>query len=402
MGGNPFTLSIPQADLELLRKKLEVTRLPDELDGAGWDYGVPLADVRRLVARWKDGFDWRATEATINQLPQFTRDIEVDGFGSLNIHYIHQKSQVENAIPLLFVHGWPGSFLEASKLLPLLTAKSPENPSFHMVVPSLPNFGFSDGIKKKGFALDAYAETLHKLMIALGYNEYVVQGGDWGTHITSKLAQLYGPKYVKARHTNYLFVAAPTFLSNPFLWLEHLVTPYTDREKSGFKRNTWFEKKSFGYNVEQATQPQTIGYSLADSPAGLLAWMYEKLRNWSDNYPWTDDEILTFVSIYWFSRAGPAASVRIYYESTTKQDYSRTVRSTVPLGLSHFPKEIEVYPSTWARTQGNVVFESFHDTGGHFAAHEQPEKLAGDLCKMFGKGGPAFGVVPGKNGYNPV
>lgn len=174
----PFTLSVPEADLELLRKKLELVRLPDELDGANWDYGAPLADIKRLVTHWKDSYDWRKSESEINKLPMFTRDIEVDGHGALNIHYIHQKSEVKNAIPLLFVHGCtfmlfcvsearayfflflgPGDFLEVRKMLPLLTAKSEGNPSFHVVALSLPGFGFSEAPKKPGFAGAQYAEV---------------------------------------------------------------------------------------------------------------------------------------------------------------------------------------------------------------------------------------------------
>lgn len=400
MSESPFTISITEADLEFLRKKLEVTRLPDELDGAGWDYGVPLADVRRLVERWKSGFDWRASEATINQLPQFTRNIEIEGFGTLNIHYVHQKSDVKNAIPLLFIHGWPGSFLEVTKILPLLTVKSAEYPSFHVVALSLPNFGFSEGVKQKGFGMSAYAETANKLMLALGYDEYVTQGGDWGSHISDIMSQKYAKTHLKARHINYFAVSPPTFSSHPRLWFEHLITPYTEANHSGFKRTSWFKSKGSGYSYEQSTQPQTLGYSLADSPVGLLAWIYEKLHNWTDEYPWTDDEILTWVSIYWFSRAGPAASLRIYYETKQNKDFRGKMYSTIPLGLSYFPKELRVAPSTWGRKLGNMVHESFHDVGGHFAAHEQPDKLAGDLRTMFGKGGPAYGVVSGKSGFD--
>ena len=173
----PFKLSVPDSEIELLRKKLELTRLPDELEDAGWDYGVPLARVKRLVEHWKDGYDWRKAEAEINTLPQFTRDIEVEGFGALNIHYVHQRSTVENAIPLLFIHGCkcqrphleklqsdyelgPGHFLEVKKVLPLWTAaESDKQPSFHVVALSLPNFGFSEAPKKKGFGGHQYAEV---------------------------------------------------------------------------------------------------------------------------------------------------------------------------------------------------------------------------------------------------
>lgn len=224
MAEQPFTLHVPDSELEYLKKKLELTRFPDELEGAAWDYGVPLSDVKRLVARWTEGFDWRASEAHINTFPQFTRDIEVEGHGTLNIHYVHKKSELEGAIPLMFVHGCqlfflfpynsltcllflgPGHFMEVSKILPLLTAVSPDQPSFHVVAFSLPGYGWSDAPKKPGFAAKQFAEVGHKLMLSLGYKEYgwssiaslvgsaaidsiipsVTQGGDWG-HIVSYL-----------------------------------------------------------------------------------------------------------------------------------------------------------------------------------------------------------------------
>ncbi|KAL6300107.1 alpha/beta-hydrolase [Sparassis latifolia] len=392
----PFKVSVPDADIDLLHKKLELVRLPDELDDAGWDYGVPLTDIRRLVEYWKNGFDWRKAEAEINEVPQFTRDIDVEGFGTLNIHYVHEKSTEENAIPLLFVHGWPGHFLEARKILPLLTTVSPEHPSFHVVALSLPSFGFSEAPKKKGFSGLQYAEVAHKLMLALGYNEYVVQGGDWGFFIAKTMASQYGNNGLKAWHTNSPFAGPPTLLANPLLFLSNMITPWTAAERAGLQRTMWFRKKGNGYFQEQSTQPQTIGYSLADSPVGLLAWIYEKLVNWTDSYPWTDDEVLTWISVYWFSRAGPAASVRIYYEvmaAASKQ------WSPVPLGLSYFPKELVVGRKSWTRTLGHVVFDAEHDRGGHFAAFERPEDLASDVRRMFAKGGPAYGVVPGKLGY---
>ncbi|KAI0734749.1 Alpha/Beta hydrolase protein [Fomitopsis betulina] len=400
MAEQPFTLAVPDADLEVLRKKLDIARWPDELENAGWEYGAPLTDVERLVARWRDGFDWRAAEASINQLPQFTRDIEVNGHGTLNIHYVHQRSTVENAVPLLFLHGWPGHFLEVKKLLPLLTEASPSHPSFHVVAPSLPNFGFSEAAKKPGFRGEQYAEVVNKLMLALGYDEYVVQGGDWGSFLASKLAHRYGHKSVRAWHTNFPRIRTPPSLFKfPRLWLQHALTAYTDAEKKSLARQQWFQCKGRGYFLEQATQPQTLGYSLADSPVGLLAWIYEKLVAWSDSYPWDDDEVLTWISVYWFSRPGAGASVRIYYEVTQANEYY-VPWSSVPCGLSYFPGEIASLPKTWARQAGNVVFESEHEAGGHFAAHEQPEALAGDVRAMFGKGGPAFGVVPGKTGYD--
>ncbi|KAJ7484152.1 Alpha/Beta hydrolase protein [Mycena latifolia] len=404
----PFKISIPSEELEILKQKLDATRFPDELDDAGWAYGAPLADLKRLVARWRDGYDWRKHEALLNaELPQFTRDIDVEGFGTLNIHYVHKRSALESAIPLLFVHGWPGSFIEARKITPLLTEVHPDRPSFHVVALSLPGYGFSEGPRKKGFRTAQYAELGNKLMLALGYSEYVTQGGDWGGIITRKIATVYGGKHTKAWHTNFPVVGLPTFTLNPF----HILTALSmllpllwlsAAEKAGLQRSREVERTGLGYFREQATKPQTLGYALADSPAGLLAWIYEKLVAWTDKYPWDDDEVLTWISLYWFSRAGPAASLRIYYEISAENSVLPSIygpHPTIPLGFSHFPGELFNLPRSWARRTGNVVFEVEHEMGGHFAAHETPALLVEDLRKMFGRGGPAYGVVPGRTGY---
>ncbi|KAI9435128.1 Alpha/Beta hydrolase protein [Lactarius indigo] len=335
----PFKIAVSDDALALLKRKLDDTRLPDEVNNAEWAYGTPLADIKRLVNRWKDGYDWRTHERKLNALPMFTRTIAVDGFGELSVHYVHQKSAAKGAIPLLFVHGWPGNFLEVTKVLPLLTAVSADHPSFHVVAPSLPGFAWSEGALEKGFRAKHYAELFNKLMISLGYTEYVTQAGNWGHNLTLTTASLYGPKHVKASHTN-----------SPIM----------------------------GYYAEQSTKPQTLGFSLADSPVGLLAWIYEKLVSWTDAYPWTDDEILTWISIHWFSRAGPAASIRIYYELTLSNEVAIFPKTTVPVGMSFFPKELVHFPKALLRSKARIVFESEHKVGGNLAAYEQPEALVGD------------------------
>lgn len=288
----PFQISVPDSKIASLKAKLEQVTFPDELEDAGWDYGSPLADVKRLVARWKNGYDWRVHEARINNdLPQFTRDIEVAGFGVLNIHYVHQKSSRKNAIPLLYSHGWPGSFLEASKILPLLTnPTAPDQVAFHVVAISLPGFGFSDAPKKPGFKAAHYAEVAHKVMLSLGYDEYVTEGGDWGYLVTRIMAQTYGPKHSKAWHTNHPRGAPPSLTGSPLLYLANLFTPLTEAEQKGKERTKEINEYGMGYFAEQSTRPQTLGYSLNDSPVGLLAWIYEKLIHWTNEYPWEDDE----------------------------------------------------------------------------------------------------------------
>lgn len=246
------------------------------------------------------------------------------------------------------------------------------------------------------------------------------------------------PESCPATHINLIRAQAPSLFSHPLLAIQHQLVPYSQRERKSLQRNAWFANEGSGYRVLQATKPQTLGYALSDSPVALLAWILEKLHDWTDNYPWTDDEILTWVSIYAFSTAGPAASVRIYYEGVhqpgldlqsnpapstlspsqtaerqrlerqrklgpvpggwfSREDAERYIPN-VKVGLSYFPKDLTVVPRTWALTLGNVVYERAYGTGGHFAAHEQPEAIAEDLRRMYGKGGGAERVT-GFSGY---
>jgi len=285
-----FQISVPDDALALLRRKLGDAHFPDELSDASWDYGSPLSDVKRLVDEWKHNYDWRAHERELNKLPMFTRDIEVEGFGVLNIHYVHQKSKVESAIPLLFVHGWPGSFIEVTKVLPLLTSTEAGHPSFHVVTPSLPGYAWSEAVSKRGFGPRQYAELFNKLMLSLGYSEYVTQGGDWGHALTRALASQYGPQHVKASHTNLPIAGPMTFWKSPIRFIKFLITPFTPSEREGLANFIEFQKRGDGYFKVQSTRPQTLGYGLADSPVGMLAWIYEKLVKWTDSYPWTDEE----------------------------------------------------------------------------------------------------------------
>ncbi|KAF3768088.1 alpha/beta-hydrolase [Cryphonectria parasitica EP155] len=395
----PFQISVPDSELEKLKTKLSQASFPQDVEFSdSWDFGVPLKDIKRLASYWQNAFDWRAAEARLNaELPQFTTTIVIDdNFGDIELHFVHQRSDRPDSIPLLFCHGWPGSFLEVSKILPLLVKpSSADQPSFHVVAPSLPNYGFSEKITRPGFGPAQYAHVCHKLMIQLGYDKYVTQGGDWGYSITRSMGIHY-PQHVLASHVNFVSVTTPPKLTaSPAQYLKHAVLPYSKAEKEGLERTQWFMQRGFGYNHEQSTRPHTIGMALADSPIALLAWIYEKLHDWTDDYPWTDDEVLTWISIYAFSTAGPDASVRIYYEN--RRNLPVQARSGyvpgVLLGLSYFPKDLVVPPNTWGRTLGPVVFEKRHEDGGHFAAFERPEKLVEDLRTMFGQGGGASSVV---------
>jgi len=405
-----FTVAVPQETLDELQAKLSATKFPDELEDSAWDRGAPLADVKRLTEYWRNGFDWRKVEGEINKLPNFRTHIQVDGFDAIGIHFLHQQSTVANAIPLLFVHGWPGNFLEVSKLLPLLGAgDGKKTPAFHIVAPSLPNYVFSDGVSKRGFGLAQYAEAFDKLMQKLGYTEYVTQGGDWGSMITRSMARLF-PQRVKAQHLNLHYVTEPPKFKNaPVQNIMHRFTSYTSADIAGLERTKWFGTEGIGYNRTQSTKPQTIGYALNDSPVALLAWIYEKLVDWTDNYAWTDEEIITWIMLYWISKAGPAASVRIYYEATHKNpqglpfvhrnETGTYYASGVPFGFARFPRELQVVPKSWLYNIGPLVHFSDNERGGHFAATEQPAVIARDLTQMLQRGGPCYGVVKGRSGY---
>ena len=400
-----YTISVPESDIQKLNDKLDSAIFPDELDDAKWDYGSPLNDIQRLTKYWRHDFDWRIAEEKLNKLPHFVTPIQCEGYETLKIHFLHKKSTVKGAIPLIFVHGWPGNFLEATKIIDSLSSAKDGQVSFHVVAPSLPNFGFSEGTKKRGFAIEQYAETMHKLMLRLGYDKYVTQGGDWGWSITRAMSLLY-PQHCKATHLNMDVGQPPTVLKHPLLAVEAALRPLSERKKRDIARSEWFDREGFGYNIQQRTKPQTLAYGLADSPVALLGWIYEKLHDWTDEYPWTDEEVCTWISIYWFSTAGPAASCRIYHETGRSGPWGQRLTrdllmqwQPVKIGLSHFPRDIHVLDPTWTRTQGNCVFEQDHTSGGHFAAWERPEDIVSDLREMFGKRGGAYGVIDGKDGY---
>jgi pimeloyl-ACP methyl ester carboxylesterase len=400
----PFKIGIPEHKITRLKQKLAAADFPNELDNVGWDRGVPLADVKRLVKYWHDDFDWRQAEAELNQMPQYMTTVQIDGFDPVDLHFVHAKSPNPHAVPFLFCHGWPGSFDEASKILPLLLDGGSDQPSFDVVVPSLPNYGFSSRVGKPGFSCREMAMVLNKLMVdVLGYQEYVTQGGDLGYPVTRYLGYLY-PGHCKASHYNVTIPNAPTDTEFPDLYKIDQATPRTENELEGLKRTEWFNKEGKGYMTEHMTKPQTIGYSLTDSPVGLLAWIYEKLHDWSDNYPYTDYEICKWVSIYWFSRPGPAATLHIYYESFRAQDpAAKNIHNCylkdIKIGSSQFPRDLFVMPPLWNKTLGDLVLNKVHPSGGHFAAYEKPQELATDLREMFSKNGGAYAVVNSKTGY---
>jgi hypothetical protein len=248
----PYTIAVPDSGLDDLRERLRRARFPSELENVGNDMGAPLADVKRLVTHWAETYDWRKAEASLNKLPHFHTSVQATGFEPLDVHFMHVRSKREDAIPLLFVHGWPGSFLEGTKILaPLTEPSDPSDPAFHVVVPSLPGYGFSEASKKRGFSADQHGEIFHTIMQRLGYEEYATQGGDWGFLITRAMGRRYAPKYIKAQHLNLDRFPQPTLRKNPVGFLRTmvsaLVTGFSEREKDGFKRSKWFKEEGSGY-----------------------------------------------------------------------------------------------------------------------------------------------------------
>ena len=321
------------------------------------------------ISYWQDHYSWRNEEKRLNRMPQYITSIEVDGFETINLHFVHSPSSSSNAIPLLFVHGWPGSFQEVSKALPKLNAAG-----FHVVAPSLPGFGWSSCPNTAGFKNRQIAEVLHKLMSRLHYGNYVVQGGDWGAMVAWSIAHGY-PDSVKAIHVNLLSLPKPDFESEP---------EYTEFEKRSLQQHEHFDTEEFAYYLVQNTKPRTFGFAMHDSPIGMLAWMTDKLFTWSDSYPWSPEELITWTLLHYFP--GPIRAFQIYRENSATEMISGAEADKflqTPTGVSAFAKEAEMVPRSWAERKANIVFWQEHDSGGHFAAYEKPEEFVDDLVRFF-------------------
>ncbi|CCG81537.1 Epoxide hydrolase [Taphrina deformans PYCC 5710] len=379
----PFKIDVSDDVLKSIKSKLEDARFPRELDlpsDQKWSYGAPLDTVKTLVSYWKDSFEWRDIESRLNEMPQFTADVSAPGQETINVHFVHKRSPRPDAIPFLFVHGWPGNFTEVEKMLPLLTEPEDGKQAYHVVAPSLPGFTFSSMPTKPGFDLYAIAATFNQLMLDLGYATYIGQGGDWGSFVCRLLAAEH-PDHCMAIHVN-MFVTPPPSKYNPFEVVKYLVGGYSALELEHLKQTQHFNETETGYQAIQGSKPQTLNYALTDSPVGMLAWIREKLETWTDEYPWTSDEILTWVMLYYVN-AQPAT--HIYKENVRSR--ARMVRAHIsnPVGVSIFPKELYKVPRSWAERVAHIISWSVHDRGGHFAAHETPEVLVADVQEFVAK-----------------
>ena len=366
-----YQISIPDNELDLLQRKIELTRLPSNLTDERWSEqnGVTLELMQNIMSYWRDHYSWRSEEARLNEMPQFITSIEVVDFGEVDLHFVHSLSSSSNAIPLLFLHGWPGSIQEVCKALPDLNAAG-----FHVVAPSLPGFGWSSCPRKAGFKNRQTAEAMHKLMSSLHYNDYVVQGGDWGAMIAWSIAHWY-PDSAKAIHVNLLSLPKPDLGAEP---------EYTEFEKRSLGQHEHFDTKEFAYYLVQNTKPRTFGFAMHDSPVGMLAWMTDKLFTWSDSYPWSPKELITWTLLHYFP--GPTGGFHIYRENSATEMISGAEADKflhTPTGVSAFAKEAEMVPRSWAERKANVVFWQEHDSGGHFAAYEKPKEFVDDLVRFF-------------------
>lgn len=367
----PFEIRVPQAVLDDLRSRLARTRWPDEIPGSGWEYGADLSFMKELVGYWRDGFDWRAQEERLGRFHHFRA--EVDGLG---VHFIHERGQGPNPLPLILTHGWPGSFLEFLDLIPRLTSEG-----FDVVVPSLPGYGFSDRPAAPGMNAFRIGELWLKLMRGLGYARFGAQGGDWGASVSTAMA-LAAPEALVGLHLNYI----PGSLKP---WLGEGSAELSPIERQFLEDATrWYETEG-AYAHVQRYEPQTLAYALNDSPAGLAAWIVEKFRDWGDCEEgdvlgrFGRDELLANITLYWVTETVHSAS-RLYFETRkVPLTLGPGQRVRVPTAVAHFPKEDPFPPREWIERAYDVVRWTEMPRGSHFAALEEPALLAADIREFF-------------------
>ncbi|GGL18231.1 microsomal epoxide hydrolase [Sphaerisporangium melleum] len=362
----PFRVDVPQAELDDLWRRLAAVRWPGQVTGAGWSRGVPLAYLKDLTEYWTTSYDWRATEKRINQHPQFTAAID-----GLDIHFLHIRSRHEQAFPLLLAHGWPGSIAEFLEVIEPLTDPADPADAFHLVIPSHPNFGFT-GPAGAGWDAHRIATAYAELMAALGYDRYGAQGGDFGAFIAPDLGR------VDAEHVAGVHVNAATAGFIPFGGVPEGTVP-TDAEQVRLDRMNRFLADGNGYFQMQATRPHTLGFALADSPTGQLAWIGEKFHDWAHPAGSIGAEhVITHAMIYWLTNTG-ASSAQMYYESV--HTTNRPTPSQVPTGVANFAEDIAI--RRFAEPLNNITHWSEYDRGGHFAAMEVPDLFVDEVRTFF-------------------
>jgi microsomal epoxide hydrolase len=372
----PYRVDVADADLHDLRDRLRRTRFPNTITGSGWDAGTDLDYLRELVTYWIDGFDWRAQEARINAFEQFTTTID-----DQNIHFVHARSPEPDALPLLLVHGWPGSIVEFLDVLGPLTDPVAHGgdaaDAFHVVAPSLPGYTFSGPTHEAGWHPRRIAGAFVEIMAALGHDRYGAQGGDWGSIVTANVADL-APEQVVGLHLNFVVARPPK--DDP--------APLSDADQETLAAMARWRRDEAGYQEIQGTKPQSLGYGLEDSPAGLAAWIVEKFRTWSDcdgdvERSFTKDQLLTNVTAYW-ATATATSSTRLYREMRLAgREAMPSGFVGVPTGITDFAGEITRMPRSWVESSYNVVRWTEQPRGGHFAAMEVPDLFVEEVRAFF-------------------
>jgi epoxide hydrolase len=372
-----FRIEVPESELDDLRERLARTRWPDPATAAGWTQGVPLDYARELCDHWARRYDLRRCEAEINALPQFRTGLDGGGDDTVEVHLLHVRSRHRGAMPLLLTHGWPGSIVEFLGIVSALTDPPDPADAFHLVIPSLPGFGFSGKPTVPGWGVERIATAWAQLMDRLGYDRYGAHGGDWGSAISSALGT-GAPENVVGIHLTMPLAAPPP---------EGERQPLDPAERKALTARENFLKVGTGYSREQATRPQTLGYGLADSPSGQCMWIVEKFWAWTDcaGHPEnviSRDRLLDNVMLYWLPGTG-ASSARLYWES---YDRRRTDEVPVPTGVTLFPQELARLPRHWLeRRYTDLRHWNEPAVGGHFAALEQPDVLVDELRTFFRK-----------------
>jgi len=372
---SPYIIETSDQELADLKLRLALTRWPDKETPADWSQGIPLAYMKELKDYWESGYDWPDRLAKINQWPGYKTELQ-----GLNIHFQHIRSNEANARPLLMTHGWPGSIIEFQKVIGPLT--DPVNhggkaeDAFHLILPSLPGFGFSDKPHEPGWGIDKIAAAWDELMVRLGYSHYLAQGGDWGSIVTTAIAvQNLG-------HCQGIHVTMPMAAPDP-----DTMSDLSELEQECLAAYQFYQDSDSGYSKQQSTRPQTLGYGLADSPTGQAGWIIEKFYQWMDcqGHPEnivTRDELLDNVMMYWLPDAG-ASSARIYWESFGSNRLDQPAVE-IPVGTSIFPKEIFKTSARWAKKRfKQLVYFNVLSEGGHFAAFEQPVTFVTELRNCF-------------------
>ena len=374
-----FKIQVEDKVLDDLRRRLETVRWPDQIPNSGWDYGSNLDYLKELVEYWRSGFDWRAQEAKLNLFHHFKSQVN-----GLDIHFIHERGKGPNPIPLVITHGWPSTFFEMHKIIPLLADPGAHGgdpaDAFDVVAPSLPGFGFSDQSTERGMDVQRVAEMWNKLMTEnLGYARFAAQGGDIGAGVTARLGH---------DHAGSLIGIHLTSVNRPAPYLGPGSRELTEAEQAHIVQREKWQQDEGGYNHIQSTKPQTLSYGLNDSPVGLAAWIVEKYRTWSDcggdvERRFSKEELLTNITIYWVTQT-IGSSVRMYYDNQRGTwVMGKDQRAPTPAAVAVFPGEISRPPREWAERSYNVCRWTEMPRGGHFAALEEPELLAADVRAFF-------------------